>query len=100
MQTPIPAEDFDVIVIGGSYAGQAAALQLARARRRVLVIDAGRRRNRVAQAAHGFLGQDGVSPAVIAGVFLMGLERELGRLERVGQLGLDFGVAALVFVQV
>lgn len=66
MQTPILAEDFDAIVIGGSYAGQAAALQLARARRRVLVIDAGRRRNRAAQAAHGFLGQDGVSPAVIA----------------------------------
>lgn len=38
----------DVIVIGGSYAGMAAALQLARARRKVLVIDAGQRRNRFA----------------------------------------------------
>ena len=55
----------DVIVIGGSYAGMAAALQLARARRAVLVIDAGRRRNRFASHAHGFLGQDGVDPAVI-----------------------------------
>ncbi|MDD7972280.1 NAD(P)/FAD-dependent oxidoreductase [Roseinatronobacter alkalisoli] len=55
----------DVIVIGGSYAGMAAALQLARARRKVLVIDAGQRRNRFARHSHGFLGQDGVDPARI-----------------------------------
>lgn len=59
---------YDVIVIGGSYAGMAAALQLLRARRSVLVIDAGQRRNRAAAHAHGFLGQDGVSPAEIARV--------------------------------
>lgn len=56
----------DVIVIGGSYAGMAAALQLVRARRSVLVIDAGQRRNRFASHSHGFLGQDGVDPAEIA----------------------------------
>lgn len=56
----------DVIIIGGSYAGQAAALQLARARRRVLVIDAGLRRNRFAAHSHGFLGRDGVAPGDIA----------------------------------
>ncbi len=56
----------DVIVIGGSYAGMAAALQLLRARRRVLVIDAGLRRNRFSRASHGLLGQDGVDPAEIA----------------------------------
>lgn len=56
----------DVIVVGGSYAGMAAALQVARARRKVLVIDAGVRRNRFATHAHGFLGQDGVDPAAIA----------------------------------
>ena len=39
----------DVIVIGGSYAGMAAALQLLRARRKVLIIDAGERRNRFAR---------------------------------------------------
>lgn len=55
----------DVIVIGGSYAGMAAALQLLRARRKVLVVDAGQRRNRFTSHAHGFLGQDGVDPAVI-----------------------------------
>jgi len=56
----------DVIVIGGSYSGLAAALQLVRGRRRVLVIDAGLRRNRNAAHSHGFLGQDGQDPAAIA----------------------------------
>lgn len=57
---------YDVIAIGGSYAGMAAALQLLRARRTVLVIDAGQRRNRFASHSHGFLGQDGVDPTEIA----------------------------------
>ncbi len=57
---------YDIIVIGGSYAGMAAALQLLRARRSVLVIDAGERRNRFASHSHGFLGQDGVPPGEIA----------------------------------
>jgi thioredoxin reductase len=56
----------DVIVVGGSYAGMAAALQLLRARRDVKVIDAGERRNRFADLSHGFLGQDGVGAAEIA----------------------------------
>ncbi|MBL4916290.1 NAD(P)/FAD-dependent oxidoreductase [Szabonella alba] len=55
----------DLIVIGGSYAGMAAALQLARARRKVLMIDAGQRRNRFAGHSYGFLGQDGRDPAQI-----------------------------------
>jgi thioredoxin reductase len=56
----------DVIVVGGSYAGMSAALQLARARRSVAVIDAGKRRNRFASAAHGFLTRDGFTPELIA----------------------------------
>jgi thioredoxin reductase len=56
---------YDAIVIGGSYAGLSAALQLARARRKVAVIDGGKRRNRFAHASHGFLGQDGRAPADI-----------------------------------
>jgi thioredoxin reductase len=56
---------FDVIVVGGSYAGLSAALQVARTRRRVAVIDAGVRRNRFAAASHGFLGQDGRPPGDI-----------------------------------
>jgi thioredoxin reductase len=57
---------FDAIIVGGSYAGQSAALQLARARRNILVIDEGKRRNRFASHSHGFLGQDGRDPAAIA----------------------------------
>ena len=57
----------DVIVIGGSYAGLSAALQVARARRHVLVIDSGLRRNRFATTSHGFLGHDGRAAAEIAG---------------------------------
>ncbi|WP_308909016.1 NAD(P)/FAD-dependent oxidoreductase [Pseudokordiimonas caeni] len=56
----------DVIIIGGSYAGLSAALQLARARRTILIIDEGLRRNRFASHSHGFLTQDGADPAAIA----------------------------------
>jgi thioredoxin reductase len=55
----------DVIIIGGSFAGLAAALQLGRASRSTLVIDAGAPRNRFASHAHGLLGQDGVPPQAI-----------------------------------
>jgi thioredoxin reductase len=55
----------DVIVVGGSFAGHGAAIQLARARKVVLLIDAQRPRNRFATAAHGFLGHDGRAPAAI-----------------------------------
>ena len=58
--------NYDVIIIGGSYAGLSAALPLARARRKVLVVDAGKRRNRFAARSHGFLTQDGVEPDQIA----------------------------------
>ena len=57
---------YDIAVIGGSYAGMAAALQAARARRKILVIDAGQRRNRFASHSHGLLTQDGAAPAAIA----------------------------------
>lgn len=56
---------YEAIVVGGSFAGLSAAMQLTRARRNVLLIDAGRPRNRFAEASHGFLGQDGVAPAEI-----------------------------------
>ncbi|WP_131116835.1 NAD(P)/FAD-dependent oxidoreductase [Lichenihabitans psoromatis] len=52
----------DAIVVGGGFAGLAAATYLARARRKVCVIDTGRPRNRFASASHGFLGQDGEDP--------------------------------------
>lgn len=52
----------DVAVIGGSAAGLAAALQLVRQRRSVLVVDDGTPRNAPAGHVHGFLGQEGVPP--------------------------------------
>ena len=52
----------DVIIIGGSFAGLAAALQLGRARRRVTVLDTGLPRNRFADHSHGVLGHDHKSP--------------------------------------
>lgn len=55
----------DVTIIGGSFAGQAAALHLARTRRKVLLADAQNPRNRFAHASYGFLGQDGAVPSVI-----------------------------------
>ena len=66
MNTTEPTTHYDAIIIGGSYAGLSAALQLARARRRILVIDAGQRRNRYAANSHGFLTRDGQPAADIA----------------------------------
>lgn len=65
---PAAASDvpFDAIIVGGSYAGLSAATQLARARRRVLVVDGGQRRNRYASHSHGFLTRDGSGTAAIA----------------------------------
>ncbi|MBJ7536101.1 NAD(P)/FAD-dependent oxidoreductase [Marinomonas transparens] len=52
----------EVIIIGGSFAGLSAAMQLARGQRKVTVIDAGEPRNRFAHQSHGFFGLDGISP--------------------------------------
>lgn len=89
----------DVIVVGGSYAGMAAALQLARGRRRVMVIDAGERRNRFATHSHGFLSRDGADAAEIAAIGRRQLEayaslswRE-GRVRHAGLSGDGFRVA-------
>ena len=54
---------WDTIVVGGGAAGLSAALMLGRARRRVLVIDAGSPRNRFADRMHGVLGNEGAPPA-------------------------------------
>ena len=54
---------FDVAVIGGGAAGLSAALVLSRARRRVVVVDAGKPRNAPAAHMHGYLSRDGFPPA-------------------------------------
>ncbi len=55
----------DVIIVGGSFAGLSAAMYLARARKRVCVLDTGEPRNRFAARSHGFFAQDGSEPQVM-----------------------------------
>jgi thioredoxin reductase len=54
--------DYDVVVVGGGPAGLAASLCLGRARRRVLVVDAGAPRNDPAEHMHNYLGREGDAP--------------------------------------
>lgn len=53
---------YDVIIAGGGPAGLAAALALGRARKRVLLCDAGPRRNAMAEHIHNFVTRDGTPP--------------------------------------
>ena len=56
-------EMFDVIIIGGSYAGLSAGMALGRALRNVLVIDSGKPCNRQTPHSHNFITHDGEAPA-------------------------------------
>jgi thioredoxin reductase len=58
--------EYDVIIVGGSYAGLSAAMTLGRSRRRVLVLDSGLPCNRQTPHSHNFITQDGQTPAAIA----------------------------------
>lgn len=74
----------DVAIIGGSFAGLSAALQLSRGRRRATLFDTGMTRNHFAAAAHGFPGQTALQcpycygfenadlPTTVPGVFAAG----------------------------
>ncbi len=59
-------QKFDVIIVGGSYSGLAAAMALGRALKNVLVIDDGKPCNRQTPHSHNFLTNDGKTPAEIA----------------------------------
>ncbi|QMW05484.1 NAD(P)/FAD-dependent oxidoreductase [Spirosoma foliorum] len=58
--------EFDVIIIGGSYAGLSAAMALGRSIRTVLIIDDGQPCNKQTPHSHNLITQDGETPAAIA----------------------------------
>ncbi len=57
---------FDVMIVGGSYSGLAAAMALGRALKHVLIIDSGKPCNRQTPYSHNFITQDGKTPNEIA----------------------------------
>ncbi|RZJ55292.1 MAG: NAD(P)/FAD-dependent oxidoreductase, partial [Flavobacterium sp.] len=59
---------FDVVIVGGSYSGLSAAMALGRASRKVLIIDSGKPCNRQTPHSHNFLTQDGETPSAIAAI--------------------------------
>jgi len=61
-------QKFDVIIVGGSYAGLSCAMALGRSLRRTLVIDGGRPCNASTPHSHNFITQDGKAPGEIASV--------------------------------
>jgi thioredoxin reductase len=66
---------FEVIIIGGSYAGLSAALALGRSLRSVLILDTGTPCNRQTPAAHNLLTHDGRPPAEIRAMALKDLQK-------------------------
>ncbi|MFE9303005.1 NAD(P)/FAD-dependent oxidoreductase [Streptomyces sp. NPDC006856] len=59
---------YDVVIVGGGAAGLSGALTLARARRSVLVIDAGEPRNAPASHIHNYLGRESTPPAELLAI--------------------------------
>jgi thioredoxin reductase len=85
-------ETYDVVIVGGGAAGLSAALVLGRARRRVLVIDAGSPRNVPAAHMQGFLSRDGMAPSELLAVgreevARYGVELVDGTVTRLEQIG-------------
>jgi len=104
--------DTDVLIIGGSFAGLSAAMQLVRGRRRVVVLDSNAPRNRFAVASHGVFGLDGKSPAEIRATALsqlgyypdfklvedtaVAIEKVLGGFEIKAQMGTVYRAMKLI----
>ena len=61
-------DQYDVIIIGGSYAGLSAAMSLGRSLRKVLIIDSGKPCNEQTPHSHNFLTHDGKTPKEISSV--------------------------------
>lgn len=83
---------YDAVIVGGGPAGLTCAIFLARYRRRVLVVDEGRPRNRVTRAIHGFLGYHEIAPGELlargrAEAIASGAEISDGRVETIERSG-------------
>ncbi|QXC60705.1 NAD(P)/FAD-dependent oxidoreductase [Aquihabitans sp. G128] len=83
------AEGYDVVVVGGGAAGLSGALSLGRARRRVLVVDAGQPRNAPAEGVHVFLTRDGISPQELVAIGRDEVRRYGGRVTHGTVVALD-----------
>lgn len=108
-----PAHDYEVIIIGGSYAGLSAAMALGRSLRNVLIIDNGKPCNRQTPHSHNFLTQDGNTPAAISAEgkaqvmkydtvkFHEGLVTDVreiqGRFQVITQANASFGARKILF---
>ncbi|WP_028644045.1 NAD(P)/FAD-dependent oxidoreductase [Nocardioides sp. URHA0020] len=95
MQT---SPEYDVVAVGGGAAGLSGALALGRARRTVLVVDAGEPRNAAAGHVHNYLGREGTPPAELlevgrAEVAAYGVQVRRGRVTTAMRSATGFGLA-------
>jgi thioredoxin reductase len=81
--------EYDVVVIGGGAAGLAGAVALLRARRSVLVVDAGQPRNALADGVHNFLTREGTPPADLFAAGWAEVEGYGGTIVRAAATGIE-----------
>ncbi|TFB48188.1 NAD(P)/FAD-dependent oxidoreductase [Cryobacterium tagatosivorans] len=90
-------EAYDCVVVGAGPAGLSAALNLTRARQRVLVVDSDRPRHAATMLSHGFITRDGVPPHELRRIAREELERypeaEVLRRASVDSISRDDGSA-------
>jgi thioredoxin reductase len=88
--------EYDVVVVGGGAAGLNAAQVLARARRRVAVVDAGEPRNAPAEGVHGYLARDGAPPRELLAIGRAEVASYGGELISDAVVGIDPGFRILL----
>jgi thioredoxin reductase len=92
------SNQFDAIVVGGSYSGLAAAMALGRSLRNVLIIDHGKPCNAQTPHSHNFLTQDGKTPKEISTIARQQVEKYdtvkffNGRAQHAGKTVNGFGI--------